>query len=74
MHRTDVLHILDRFVQALGEFFEVFLVQKDFVLVVRRFPSVFLPALAFGDGQIKIIALSGFNIKEISPFARFYGL
>ena len=69
---TDVV---DGVFQPLGEFFEVLLIKEKLVLVVGKGAVPFLAALAFGDGQIKVvIAFGRLYIETLGSLAGAYRL
>lgn len=61
------------FIQSIYKFEEIFLVQKDFVLLVTEVIPIH-SSLAFGDGQVIIVTTGRLDIKKISSFSCFYFL
>ncbi len=62
MHKQLTLDVIDRFIQCIAEFFEIFLVEEYFVLFVFLFSY----PLALGNGDVEILLrFRGFHIKEI---------
>jgi hypothetical protein len=61
-----VQDVLDSLLETFLEFLEVFLVKKYLVLVKHERAVPLYAALAFRDGEIKVIvALRGLHVKEI---------
>jgi hypothetical protein len=65
------LHMIHRIVQRVYEFVEVFFVEENLVLFVRK--SIILePLFTFGDRQIIIIRTGCFDVKKVSSLACLY--
>ena len=69
-----LLDVVYHFLQAVGEFLEVLLVEEDLMLVIDKPSVAFLPPLALGDGQVLIVSLCRLDVKEIGALSRPYRL
>ena len=69
-----LLYVVYDFLKPFGEFFKVLLIKENLVLVIREASVSLHLSLAFGDGEVIVIALRGLHIEEICAFACPYRL